>query len=105
MKYYAVQKGRIPGIYTSWPECEKQVKGFTGAVYKSFNNEIDAFNFTQSNGYEPSNKSKTKNKINNNDIDLSKYNIDNVESVIVDPSIFASVNVALLESIPPLNVP
>lgn len=74
MKYYAVQKGRIPGIYTSWPECEKQVKGFAGAVYKSFNNEIDAFNFIQSNGYEPNNKSKTKTVNSNNDIDLSKYN-------------------------------
>jgi len=35
-KYYVVWKGRKPGIYSSWQECEAQVKGFTGAEYKSF---------------------------------------------------------------------
>jgi ribonuclease HI len=35
-KYYVVWKGRKPGIYTSWAECEAQVKGFTGAEFKSF---------------------------------------------------------------------
>lgn len=44
-KYYAVKNGRNVGIYTTWPECEKQVKGFSGAVYKSFSSEEDAQNF------------------------------------------------------------
>lgn len=35
-KYYAVKKGRHPGIYRSWPACQKEVTGFPGAVYKSF---------------------------------------------------------------------
>jgi ribonuclease HI len=35
-KYYVVWKGHKPGIYTSWAECEKQVKGFAAAQYKSF---------------------------------------------------------------------
>jgi ribonuclease HI len=35
-KYYVVWKGRKPGIYTSWAECEAQVKGYPGAEYKSF---------------------------------------------------------------------
>jgi ribonuclease HI len=35
-KVYAVKVGRQPGIYGSWPECEAQVKGFSGAEYKSF---------------------------------------------------------------------
>src|ERR1051325_45493 len=35
-KYYVVWKGRKPGIFTTWPEAEKQVKGFAGAQYKSF---------------------------------------------------------------------
>ena len=35
-KYYVVWKGRARGIYDSWAECEAQVKGFTGAEYKSF---------------------------------------------------------------------
>jgi ribonuclease HI len=37
-KFYVVWKGRRPGIYTSWAECEAQVKGFAGAEYKSFAN-------------------------------------------------------------------
>ncbi len=35
-KYYVVWKGRKPGIYSSWPEAEKQVKGAVGAEYKAF---------------------------------------------------------------------
>ena len=36
MKYYAVKKGRNPGIYQSWDSCLKEVKGYSGAIYKSF---------------------------------------------------------------------
>lgn len=35
-KFYVVWKGRKPGIYSSWEECEAQVKGFTGAEYMGF---------------------------------------------------------------------
>jgi len=35
-KFYVVWKGRKSGIYTTWAECEAQVKGFAGAEYKSF---------------------------------------------------------------------
>jgi len=35
-KYYVVWKGRKTGIFTSWVECEKQVKGFIAAEYKAF---------------------------------------------------------------------
>jgi len=35
-KYYVVWKGRKTGIFTSWAECEAQVKGFVAAEYKSF---------------------------------------------------------------------
>jgi len=41
-KYYVVWKGRKPGIFTSWAECEKQVKGFTAAQYKSFDSLNEA---------------------------------------------------------------
>lgn len=41
-KWYAVQKGRVPGIYTTWSECEKQVRGYSGAVYKSFLTRTEA---------------------------------------------------------------
>jgi ribonuclease HI len=35
-KFYVVWKGRKTGIFTSWAECEKQVKGFAGAEFKAF---------------------------------------------------------------------
>ena len=42
MKYYAVKEGRKPGVYTTWADCEEQVKGYAGADYNKFNNEEDA---------------------------------------------------------------
>lgn len=41
-KYYVVWKGRRPGIYSSWPQAETQVKGFAGAEFKSFESEAEA---------------------------------------------------------------
>jgi ribonuclease HI len=35
-KYYVVWVGQKPGIYTTWAEAERQVKGFPGAKFKSF---------------------------------------------------------------------
>lgn len=35
-KIYVVKKGRAPGIYYQWGETEEQVKGFSGAEYRSF---------------------------------------------------------------------
>ena len=44
-KYYAVRKGLVPGIYTSWGECQQNINGFSGAEYKSFSvkEEAEAF--------------------------------------------------------------
>ena len=47
MKYYAVRKGRNPGIYTSWDSCLKEVKGFSGAIYKSFKSKDEAIAFME----------------------------------------------------------
>lgn len=41
-KYYAVKKGKTPGIYNSWDECKAQVDGVSGAEYKSFKSEEEA---------------------------------------------------------------
>lgn len=35
-KYYVVWVGVNPGIYTSWDQCNLQIKGFPNAKYKSF---------------------------------------------------------------------
>ena len=44
-KFYAVAAGRAPGIYSTWPECERQVKGFSGAKFKSFKTRDEAVAF------------------------------------------------------------
>ncbi|WP_459202465.1 ribonuclease H1 domain-containing protein [Methanococcus sp. CF] len=41
-KIYAVRKGRKTGLFKTWAECENQVKGFSGAEFKSFTSEKDA---------------------------------------------------------------
>ncbi len=41
-KYYVVWKGIEPGVYTSWKECQAQIKGYAGALYKSFDSEDEA---------------------------------------------------------------
>lgn len=41
-KYYVVWTGRQPGIYTTWSEAERQVKGFPQARYKSFTSQMAA---------------------------------------------------------------
>jgi len=35
-KYYAVKKGLTPGIYMSWSDCQAQINGYSGAIYKGF---------------------------------------------------------------------
>jgi ribonuclease HI len=42
LKYYVVWKGRKTGIFTSWAECEKQVKGVVDAQFKAFESEVEA---------------------------------------------------------------
>ncbi len=41
-KFYAVRKGKKPGIYSTWDECKNQVNGFPGAEYKSFKTKSEA---------------------------------------------------------------
>ena len=44
-KYYVVKRGHHAGVYYSWPECQKEVAGFPGAVFKGFvtKEEAEAF--------------------------------------------------------------
>ena len=44
-KFYAVRKGKKPGIYSTWDKCKKQVDGFSGAEYKGFGTLIEAETF------------------------------------------------------------
>lgn len=49
-KYYAVRRGRQPGIYRNWPETQKQVSGYPHAIYKSFMTEAEAQDFMKVSG-------------------------------------------------------
>ena len=61
-KYYAVAKGYIPGIYTTWDHCKAQVKGYSKAIYKSFNTIEDAEEFLLDNGVGVKSSKTKKNK-------------------------------------------
>lgn len=41
-KVYAVKSGKRTGIFNSWSDCQEQVKGFSGAEFKSFQTEDEA---------------------------------------------------------------
>ena len=47
-KFYAVRVGRIPGIYTSWSDCSKQVNGYSNSIYASFTTHAQALLFMNS---------------------------------------------------------
>ena len=73
-KYYAVRNGRKPGIYLTWPECQKQVNGFTGARYKSFTSKADAQAFLSGSDSFQKKTTATKNKkVNISDFDVVIY--------------------------------
>jgi ribonuclease HI len=41
-KFYVVWRGKKPGIYTSWPDCQKQIVGYDRAQFKSFTTRVEA---------------------------------------------------------------
>lgn len=60
--YYAVKEGKMPGIYKTWSECEKQVRGYSGAIYKKFPTYEEAFEFTNPNEVKVIKDAKSKDK-------------------------------------------
>ena len=47
--YYVVAKGKIPGIYNNWKDCNLQVTKFKGAIFKKYNQESEAIDFFKQN--------------------------------------------------------
>lgn len=47
MPFYAVKRGRVPGVYESWAECQNQIDGYAGAKFKKFSTEEDAYAFAE----------------------------------------------------------
>ena len=42
MPFYAVAKGKAPGIYNTWAECQIQVNGVSSAIFKKFETKEEA---------------------------------------------------------------
>lgn len=53
--FYAVRRGRNPGVYNSWDKCRENTDGFHGAVFKKFPTEEEArmFAIESSPAYNP----------------------------------------------------
>jgi len=71
MSFYAVAKGRAPGIYKTWPECQQQVNGFSNAAFKKFKTEEQARAYIGS--FEQRTKETLKRKAETQDVDESEY--------------------------------
>lgn len=84
-KFYAVKEGRKPGIYSTWAQTEEQVKGFSGALYKSFNTKEEALEYLTN-----SESDETKNKIDK--ISLINENIDDQIENLKDGEIIAFID-------------
>lgn len=42
-RFYAVRAGRIPGVYTTWDECQAMINGFAGAQCKPLQRKPPAY--------------------------------------------------------------
>lgn len=43
--FYAVAKGKVPGIYTSWSDVQKNINGFKGPLFRKFSSKDEAQTF------------------------------------------------------------
>ena len=50
---YGVARGRVPGVYTTWPEVLAQISGFSGARFKGFMSTEAAEAFVRAEGAPP----------------------------------------------------
>jgi hypothetical protein len=46
-EFYAVARGRAPGIYESWNDAQQQITGFSCAIHKKFYSRQEAENFVR----------------------------------------------------------
>ena len=63
-KFYVVWEGVTPGIYSSWTDCQLQIKGYEGAKYKSFESREEAERALASSPYAYIGKNATNKKEN-----------------------------------------
>ena len=70
--FYAVAKGVTPGIYDTWNECEKNVKGYKGAIYKKFSKREEAEQFLISKSFEEKDNNVVSKDGTSENLDLEK---------------------------------
>lgn len=58
--FYAVAKGRTPGVYTTWTEAKAQVDGFKFPKYRKFATREEATQFVMENGEKKEDKNVEK---------------------------------------------
>ncbi|EED15006.1 ribonuclease H, putative [Talaromyces stipitatus ATCC 10500] len=46
-RFYGVQRGRVPGVYSNWAEAQEQIKGYTRPRYKKFDTRQEAEEFVK----------------------------------------------------------
>ncbi|KAK2735298.1 hypothetical protein FQN57_001193 [Myotisia sp. PD_48] len=51
-KFYGIQKGRTPGVYTDWTEAQDQIKGVRGPKFRKFATREEAEEYVRQ-GQEP----------------------------------------------------
>lgn len=85
-KYYAVKVGKVPGIYQSWSKAEEQVRGFSGAKFKSFSTEKEAEQYMSDMALDMIDVKDTVDKVNESIIFEIKNLLDNQVIAFVDGS-------------------
>ncbi|RWQ98203.1 putative ribonuclease H [Paecilomyces variotii] len=53
-RFYGVQRGHKPGVYTDWAKAQEQIRGFVRPKYKKFSTRVEAEEFVQSGQEQPS---------------------------------------------------
>ncbi|XP_017837505.1 ribonuclease H1 [Drosophila busckii] len=96
MAFYAVAKGRKVGIYANWTQCEQQVKGFKGAIYKKFNTRQEAEEFVNPNqsgacqNYAAEAVSKQEQHTDN--ADYWPEDVEHTEDAVTEEDLMAAMN-------------
>lgn len=52
-RFYGIQRGRVPGVYTDWARAQEQIRGFTRPRYRKFATREEAEEFVREGGQKP----------------------------------------------------
>ena len=103
--YYAVKKGRLPGIYTEWEDCLIQVKNYKDCSYQAFDNINSAYlflcgckNLTR---YKYSSKKALICNNNNKCLLIEQEKVTNFEN---NNAFIEAINEAIKRGIPALDI-